>query len=149
MGDDELLWRSAVEQAALVRAGEVSARELVDAAIARIEATRALNAVIHEDFAAARVRAEGPLSGPLAGVPFLLKDLGEPQEGLPERMGSRALATHVATETSWTVQRYLDAGLVILGRTNTPEFGNHCATEPSLFGPTLNPWSAARSPGGS
>lgn len=150
MQGDELLWRSAVEQAALVRAGEVSALELVDAAIARIEATRELNAVIHDDFEAARERAaSGALSGPLAGVPFLLKDLGEPQEGRPERMGSRALASHVATTTAWTVQRYLDAGLIILGRTNTPEFGNHCATEPSLFGRTLNPWSARRSPGGS
>jgi amidase len=149
MSEHELLWLSAVEQAALVRAGEVSALELVDAAIARIEATRTLNAVIHDDFDAARTRAQQPLSGPLAGVPFLLKDLGEPQEGLPERMGSRALATHVADATAWTVQRYGDAGLVILGRTNTPEFGNHCATEPALFGPTRNPWAADRSPGGS
>ena len=73
-------------------------------------------------------------------MPFLLKDLAEPQEGMPERMGSRALRDHVATETAWTVQRYQAAGLIIFGRTNTPEFGNHCATEPSLFGPTLNPW---------
>ena len=87
--------------------------------------------------------------GPLAGVPFLLKDLAEPQAGLPERMGSRALRDHVAGETAWTVERYLAAGLIICGRTNTPEFGNHCATEPSLFGPTLNPWNAERSPGGS
>jgi amidase len=145
------MWRSAVEQAALVRAGEVSALELVDAAVARIEATRGLNAVVHEDVEGARARAaSGALGdGPLAGVPFLLKDLGEPQAGVPERMGSRALATHVAGETAWTVQRYEDAGLVVLGRTNTPEFGNHCATEPSLFGPTLNPWSSSLSPGGS
>ncbi|MCW2993721.1 MAG: 6-aminohexanoate-cyclic-dimer hydrolase, partial [Conexibacter sp.] len=128
------MWRPAVEQAALVRGGEVSASELVEAAIARISATRELNAVIHEDFDAARARAAGPLSGPLAGVPFLLKDLGEPQAGLPERMGSRALADHVGQVTAWTVRRYLDAGMVIVGRTNTPELGNHCATEPSLFG---------------
>jgi amidase len=143
------MWFSAVEQAALVRRGEVSALELVDAAIAQIEATRSLNAVIYDDFDAARARAQGPLEGPLAGVPFLLKDLGEPQAGVPERMGSRALRDHVATETAWSVQRYLDAGLVIVGRTNTPEFGNHCATEPALFGRTLNPWSRERSPGGS
>jgi amidase len=60
-----------------------------------------------------------------------------------------ALRDHVATETAWTVERYVSAGLIICGRTNTPEFGNHCATEPSLFGPTLNPWNAAVSPGGS
>jgi amidase len=97
MGDD-LMWRSAVEQAALVRAGEVSALELVDAAIARLEATRALNAVIHQDVEGARARA-----------------------------ASGALATRVAGTTAWTVQRYEDAGLAVLGRTNTPEFGNHGA----------------------
>ena len=59
-------------------------------------------------------------------------------------MGSRALREHVATETAWTVERYLAAGLIICGRTNTPEFGNHCATEPALFGPTLNPWKRER-----
>ena len=59
-------------------------------------------------------------------------------------MGSRALRDHVATETAWTVERYLAAGLIICGRTNTPEFGNHCATEPALFGPTLNPWNPSR-----
>lgn len=143
------MWRSAVQQAALVRSGAVSALELVDAAIARIEATRDLNAVILDEFDAARARAAGPLGGPLAGVPFLLKDLGEPQAGRPERMGSRALAGHVAQRTAWSVERYLDAGMVIVGRTNTPEFGNHCATEPALFGPTRNPWAADRSPGGS
>jgi amidase len=145
----ELMWLSAVEQAAMVREGAVSALELVDAAIGRIEATRSLNAVIHDDFEAARERARGPLAGPLAGVPFLLKDLGEPQAGVPERMGSRALRNHIAGETAWSVQRYLGAGLVIVGRTNTPEFGNHCATEPALFGPTRNPWAPGRSPGGS
>jgi amidase len=145
----ELMWLSAVEQAGLVRDRKVSALELVDAAISQIVATRNLNAVIHDDFEAARAWAQGPLTGPFAGVPFLVKDLGEPQAGVPERMGSRALRDHVAAETAWSVQRYLDAGLVILGRTNTPEFGNHCATEPALFGPSRNPWAPERSPGGS
>lgn len=138
------------EQAALVRSGEVSALELVDAAIARLQGAPELNVLVHEQFEAAREAAAGPLGdGPLAGVPFLLKDLAEPQAGLPERMGSRALRYHLATETAWTVERYLAAGLIICGRTNTPEFGNHCATEPSLFGPTLNPWDPSISPGGS
>jgi amidase len=142
--------KDVTEQAALVRAGEVSPLELVDAAIARLEGARQLNVLVHEQFDAARAAAAGPLpDGPLTGVPFLLKDLAEPQAGMPERMGSRALRDHVATETAWTVQRYVDAGLIICGRTNTPEFGNHCATEPSLFGPTLNPWNPAVSPGGS
>jgi amidase len=146
----ELMFKDVTEQAALVRSGEVSALELVDAAIARLESARDLNVLVHEDFDAAREAAAGPLpDGPLAGVPFLLKDLAEPQAGRPERMGSRALRDHIATETAWTVERYLAAGLIICGRTNTPEFGNHCATEPSLFGPTLNPWNRSVSPGGS
>jgi amidase len=150
MSAGELMRKDVTEQAALVRSGAVSALELVDAAIARLEGARELNVLVHEQFDAAREAAAGPLpDGPLAGVPFLLKDLAEPQAGLPERMGSRALRDHVATETAWSVERYLAAGLIICGRTNTPEFGNHCATEPSLFGPTLNPWDPSVSPGGS
>jgi amidase len=85
----------------------------------------------------------------LAGVPYLLKDLGASLAGTPEAMGSRALRDHVATETAWIVDRYLSAGLVVFGKTNTPEWGNHCTTEPSLFGPTVNPWSPSITPGGS
>jgi amidase len=137
-------------QAALVRSGEVSALELVEAAIARLEDARELNVLVHEEFEDARAAASAPgLSGPLAGVPFLLKDLGQPQAGMPEYMGSRALRDHVASETAWTVERYVAAGLIICGRTNTAEFGNHCATEPALFGRTLNPWQPELSPGGS
>jgi amidase len=144
------MWKDATEQARLVRDGEVSAVELVDAAISRLESASELNVLVYADFEAARAAAAGRRGdGPLAGVPFLLKDLGEPQAGLPERMGSRALRDHVATDTAWSVERYLAAGLIVCGRTNTPEFGNHCATEPSLFGPTLNPWNPELSPGGS
>jgi len=146
----ELMRKDLTEQAALVRAGEVSALELVDAAIDRLEGARELNVLVHRQFETAREAAAGPLGdGPLAGVPFVLKDLAEPQAGVPERMGSRALRDHIAKQTAWSVNRYRAAGLIIVGRTNTPEFGNHCATEPSLFGPTLNPWSHAVSPGGS
>jgi amidase len=150
MSDPQLMWKDATEQASLVRSGEVSALELVDAAIARLESARELNVLVSEQFEAARAAAARPLpDGPLAGVPFLLKDLGEPQAGIPEYMGSRALRNHVATTTAWTVERYVAAGLIICGRTSTAEFGNHCATEPSLFGRTLNPWKAELSPGGS
>jgi amidase len=146
----ELTWKDVTEQAALVRSGEISALELVDAAIARLEGARALGALVNEQFEAARTTARTPLpDGPLAGVPFLLKDLGEPQAGIPEYMGSRALRDHVASTTAWTVERYLAAGLIICGRTSTAEFGNHCATEPALFGRVLNPWKAELSPGGS
>lgn len=146
----ELMWKDATEQAALVRAREVSPAELVEAAISRLLEASDLNVLVNEQFEAARAAAAGQIpDGPLAGVPFLLKDLGEPQAGVPEHLGSRALRNHVASETSWTVERYRAAGLIICGRTNTAEFGNHCATEPSLFGRTLNPWRAELSPGGS
>src|SRR6476659_791785 len=147
-----------IAQAGLVATGEVSATELLEAAILRLEGARDLNAVIADLFdrgrqQAAALDASGELrggrSGPLAGVPFLLKDLGASLAGTPEAMGSRALRTHVATETAWLVDRYLSAGLVIFGKTNTPEWGNHCTTEPSLFGPTVNPWAPAITPGGS
>lgn len=148
----------AIAQAGLVASGEVSAKELLEAAIVRVEATRKLNAVIADLFdrgrqQAAALDASGAVrnggSGPLAGIPFLLKDLGASLADAPEAMGSRALRTHVAAESAWIVDRYLAAGLVVFGKTNTPEWGNHCTTEPSLFGPTVNPWSPLITPGGS
>jgi amidase len=140
----------AVGQAELVASGELTATELLEAAILRVEATRSLNAVIADLFDRGRQQAATlTATGPLAGVPFLLKDLGASLAGAPEAMGSRALRTHVAAESAWIVDRYLAAGLVVFGKTNTPEWGNHCTTEPSLFGPTVNPWSPAITPGGS
>jgi len=132
----------AVGQGQLVASGELTATELLDAAILRLEATRHLNAVIADLFDRGREQAATlTASGPLAGVPFLLKDLGASLVGAPEAMGSRALRTHVAADSAWIVDRYLAAGLVVFGKTNTPEWGNHCTTEPSLFGPTVNPRS--------
>ena len=154
----ELAAHDAIGQAALIAAGEITATELLDAAIARLEATRSLNAVVTDLFdrgraAAAEMDRAGALraggAGPLAGVPFLLKDLGASLSGAPEAMGSRALRGYVAGESAWIVERYLDAGLVVFGKTNTPEWGNHCTTEPSLFGPTVNPWGPDITPGGS
>ncbi|WP_029109487.1 amidase [Mycobacterium sp. URHD0025] len=154
----ELARTDAIGQAALAANGELTATELLDAAIIRVEATRGLNAVITDLFDRGRSQAaaldrSGVLrsgqAGPLAGAPFLLKDLGAALAGAPEAMGSRALRDHVATESAWTVDRYLDAGLVVFGKTNTPEWGNHCTTEPLLFGATVNPWSPTVTPGGS
>lgn len=154
----ELSAIDAIDQASLIAAGELGAADLLDAAILRVEATRPLNAVITDLFERGRAQAtaldeSGALrhgaAGPVAGVPFLLKDLGASLAGAPEAMGSRALRSHVAGESAWIVDRYLDAGLVVFGKTNTPEWGNHCTTEPSLFGPTVNPWSPDVSPGGS
>lgn len=154
----ELATLDAVAQAALLRTGELTASELLEAALVRAEAGASLNAIIEplderarhqaaELDADPRLRA-GEL-GPVAGVPYLLKDLGASLAGAPERMGSRALRGYVATENAWIVDRFLAAGLVPFGKTNTPEWGNHCTTEPSLFGPTANPWSARITPGGS
>ena len=148
----------ALGQAELAASGELSAVELLDAAILRLDAARGLNAVVTELFDRGRVQAgalddAGTLrtggAGPLAGVPFLLKDLGSSLAGTPEAMGSRALRSHVASDSAWTVERYVAAGLVVFGKTNTPEWGNHCTTEPLLFGPTVNPWSDDVTPGGS
>lgn len=169
----ELANIDALGQSALFLSGEATAVELLDAAIVRAEATRSLNAVIADLFdrgreEAAALDALGRLRaaeiGPLTAVPFLLKDLGASLAGAPERMGSRALANHVADGNAWIVDRYLAAGLIPFGKTNTPEWGNHCSTEPLSCGPTVNPWApgtltaasaggaqaaAGRTPGGS
>ncbi|KUI36950.1 amidase [Mycobacterium sp. IS-1496] len=154
----DLAGLDAIGQARLVASGELTATELLDAALIRLEAARGLNAVVHELFdrgreQAAALDASGRLrgggAGPLAGVPFLLKDLGASVGGAPESMGSRALRTRIAPQNAWIVDRYLSNGLVVFGKTNTPEWGNHCTTEPSLSGPTVNPWSPDVTPGGS
>jgi amidase len=88
-------------------------------------------------------------NGPLAGVPIVLKDTGASLAGTRQTQGSVALRDQVAATDSELVRRYLRAGLVIVGKTNTPEFGNHSTTEPVLFGPTRNPWALDRTVGGS
>jgi amidase len=141
----------AVGQAELVRSGQASPLELVDAAVARIERLNPdLNAVIHSTFDRAREEARRvPRDAPLAGVPFLLKDLVAEQAGTPLREGSRFLEDYVSEADSELVARYRRAGLIILGKTNTPEFGILSTTEPSLFGPTRNPRARDRTTGGS
>ncbi len=153
MNMDALATLDATAQADLVRRGEASPRELVDAAIARIEACNPrLNAVITERFDAARAEATaGGRGGPFHGVPFLLKDLACPMAGEPALDGMRAAkqAHYVAKEDSHLVRRFRDAGLLVLGRTNTPELGLTATTEPVSFGPSHNPWDTNRTPGGS
>lgn len=144
-------WRlDATAQADLVRRGEVSARELVDAAIARIESLNpVLNAVVTPLFERARAAAEGPLpKGPFSGVPFLVKDLND-LEGVRTSGGSRLTAGHVADRTEPFVQRALEAGLVPLGKSNTPEYGLLGTTESLALGACRNPWDTGRTPGGS
>jgi amidase len=149
---DEFARLDATAQALLVRRGEVTPLELVDAAIARVERLNpALNAVIAEQFESAREVARNPLpEGPFRGVPFLLKDLGGGAEaGRSLTLGSRLLKNFVPDYDSELVARFKSAGLVIIGRTSTPEFGIPPTTEPLLFGPCKNPWSLEHSSGGS
>ncbi|MFE0462517.1 amidase [Kitasatospora sp. NPDC058965] len=140
----------AVGLAELVAGRKVSAGELLEVAIARAEAVNGkLNAIVAPMYEVARERARGELGGPFAGVPFLLKDLHQEYAGVPTGSGCRALGRVPATEHSAVVRRWLDAGLVVFGKTNTPEFGAKGVTEPEVNGPTRNPWDLSRTPGGS
>ncbi|WP_406134918.1 amidase [Streptomyces sp. NBC_01089] len=141
----------AVATATAIVDGEVSDRAVVEAAIARIEKLNGeLNAVIHTRFDEALAEVDAGLpDGPLRGVPVLVKDLGMEVTGLPAAGGSRLFADAVATRDSELVTRYRRAGMVVLGTTNTPEFGLNASTEPVLRGPTRNPWDLRHSPGGS
>lgn len=137
--------------AALVRRGQVSASELLETAIARIEQHNpALNAVIRTRYEQARAEAlKVDPQAPFAGVPFLVKDLIATLAGEPTSHGNRHLANIAMPRDSELVRRWRAAGLVIVGRSNTPEFGLTPYTEPAAFGATRNPWSAVHSPGGS
>ncbi|OEV04579.1 amidase [Streptomyces oceani] len=141
----------ATATAAAIRTGEVSAGAVVEGAIARIERLNpAHHAVIHTRFDEARAEVDAGLpDGPLRGVPFLVKDLGTEVAGLPATSGSRLFAEGVAARDSELVARCRRAGMVVLGTTNTPELGLNASTEPTLYGPTRNPWNTAHSPGGS
>jgi Asp-tRNA(Asn)/Glu-tRNA(Gln) amidotransferase A subunit family amidase len=137
--------------AELVRRREVSAAELLEVAIARVEATNpAIGAVVarHYDEARAAIAAGLP-EGPFTGVPYLLKDLGALYTGTVTSYGSALFADYVADHDSEITVRLKRARLVIVGKTNTPEFGLSTSTEPRLFGPTRNPWNLAYSAGGS
>jgi len=137
--------------AELIRKGEVSAREVCEAAILRIETLNpALNAVIQPMFDLGRRAVETGLpDGPFRGVPYLLKDLVAAYAGVPLTAGSRARRDFIPDRDSELVRRFKQAGLVILGKTNCPEFGLLAVTEPELHGPTRNPWDTGRTPGGS
>jgi amidase len=136
--------------AELVATGQVTAAELLEAALARAEATReSLNAICTPMHGVARERTKEPLSGPFAGVPFLIKDIAQDYAGVATMAGSRAFAARVPEVHAEIVARFLRAGLVIFGKTSTPELALKAVTEPELHGPTRNPWSPDRTPGGS
>jgi amidase len=151
---DDLASLDATAQAALVRSGEVTPLELVDAAIVRIEKLNPeLNAVIHPTFDKARAAAASPdlPDGPFRGVPFLIKDILCTVAGEPYHDGMRFLKelNWTASVDSFLARKFRAAGFVSLGRTNAPELGILPTTEPVAYGPTRNPWNTEHSTGGS
>ncbi len=141
----------ALGMADLVRSGGATPLELVDACIARVERVNPhLNAVVTNLFDEARAAAKGELpDGPFRGVPFFVKDLVQPVKGARFTRGSRFHADDVADHDSTLIQRFRAAGLVLVGKTNTPEFGLTPVTEPKLLGRCNNPWNVAHATGGS
>ena len=147
-------WLDATAQSELVASGKVSPLEMVNAAIERVERyDGALNALTYRWFEAARELASSSTlpDGPFRGVPYLLKDLYAAEAGKPLSNGSKAYkaAYYVSSEDSTLVSRYKAAGLISIGRSNSPEFGSIPVTEPEAWGPTRNPWDLSRTPGGS
>jgi amidase len=147
----DVTWLDATAQAELVRSGEVSPADLVEAAIARIEAVNPrLDAVIRTRFGQARAQAAGALpDGPFRGVPILLKDLGCLMAGEPTAFGVGPLRDLAWPVTSYLAEQFLAAGFIPLGRTNVPELGTTVTTEPRSFPPARNPWQTGHSTGGS
>lgn len=138
--------------AELVANKEVSASELLEVAIARAEEVNPkLNALVQPLYEAARKQAQNPISGPLSGVPFLVKDYFQQVAGAPHYQGNTGLKRlqHTAKEDSEIVKRWRASGAVIFGRTSTPEFAIKGITEPDSYGACRNPWNTNHTPGGS
>ncbi|HYE44657.1 MAG TPA: amidase family protein, partial [Caulobacter sp.] len=137
--------------AGLVKAGKVSPAELVEASIERIEKHNpTLNAVVWKGYDDARAAAKGDLpDGPFKGVPFLIKDLGAQVKGWPRTSGSMFAQVAADADDSELVRRYRAAGVVLMGKSNTPEFGIPGVTTSRRLGPCSNPWDPTRISGGS
>ena len=137
--------------AELVRKGETTPSALLEAAIERIERHNGkLNAVTYRAFDEAREVAAGAVpDGPFNGVPFLIKDLGVRVRGWPRTSASRFARIGADIEDSTLISRYRAAGLVLAGKTNTPEFGIPGVTASALLGPCRNPWNTDHIAGGS
>jgi amidase len=156
---DELIEYDALNLAEMIRNGEIKSSELVELIIERIERINPkINAIIHKMYDEAREKAQkwdneissGKKSIPIfSGVPFLLKDLMAEYANAPLSEGSKAIHGYIAPLDTELVKRHKAAGLITVGKTNTPEFGCVPTTEPKLFGPTLNPWDQNIIPGGS
>jgi amidase len=149
----DLLYRSATELAGLVRSGEVSSRELVEASLARIdEVDERVNAftLVDREGALAAADSIGPGDErPFAGVPIGIKDLFSPVAGMVMSQGSELFGDYTPDYDSYLVRRFREAGFVIIGKTSSPELGIIPVTEPRRFGPTRNPWNLDRTSGGS
>ena len=151
MKADEYLSYDAIGLADLVARREVSPEEVLDAAIGQVDALDPeINAFVARcDDAARSAIAAGLPDGPLRGVPYALKDLNAHVAGVPNTNGCRLFADMVSSVDSESVARIRAAGIVIIGKTNTPAFGTSPSTEPVLFGATHNPWDLSYSAGGS
>lgn len=150
MRHDEYLRHDATALAALVRRGEVPASELLDLALAQLARVQPqVNAVVRDMAPLARQQIAAGLGGPLAGVPFLLKDGLQDYAGVPTGYGSRAMQQVVPRVHAATTRRFLDAGLVVFGKTNLPEFGLKGVSDSALHGVVRNPWDLSRTAGGS
>jgi len=134
-----------------VQRGDVTALELVEESIRRIEEINpAVNAVIHKNYDAARAIAAGPLpDGPFKGVPYLLKELATMWNGQPTTNSCLYMKDFVSPLDLEIVSRIKNAGFILVGKTNAPEFGWAITTEPRMYGPTLNPWKSGITAGGS
>lgn len=149
MKQSEYLRYDAVALADLIRRSDLTAREVREAAIKRAETVNGrLNAICQPQYSEAREQAVKE-DAPLAGVPFLLKDLSQEQAGIPCTYGSRAYRNYLPRQDSEFVRRSRLGGLVFLGRTATPELGLKGITEPELWGPCRSPWNTNLTPGGS
>lgn len=134
----------------LIRRGEVTPQETLEAAIERAELRNpSLNAVVTELYDRARDEVDQLPNGPLHGVPFLLKDLKAKLKGTPTSNGTRLEKGRVAAENSLIVDRFLNAGVQVIGKSSSPEFGIMGVTEPEIWGPCRNPWDLNHTPGGS
>ncbi|MEA2152144.1 MAG: amidase [Solirubrobacteraceae bacterium] len=152
MSDSDLMFRGASELAGMVRSGEISARELVQTSLERIEELNPmLNAFVQVDAEGALATADGIAPGderPFAGVPIAIKN-NRPVKGLRLTYGCSLMADHVAPYDHNITRRVRDAGFVIVGTTTLPEYGILPVSEARIFGPTRNPWDLQRTPGGS
>jgi amidase len=152
MSDSDLMFRGASELAGMVRSGEISARELVQTSLERIEELNPmLNAFVQVDAEGALAMADEIAPGderPFAGVPIAIKN-NRPVKGLRLTYGCSLMADHVAPYDHNITRRVRDAGFVIVGTTTLPEYGILPVSEARIFGPTRNPWDLQRTPGGS